>query len=320
MTVNEYLIELEEELKYLPKNKRKQLIATYRTKFNVDIDLGIPEEKITSSYKTPSEVAKEMYESEGVNYLERRKRTTKSNNIFKMILSIIGLIITCSAALILSYYMGYSVFRLFKLMFFLEGAKEIICMLLFIIPFIIVLILVYLYLVDIIILIFNFLLERFMNGLEKEYKYADFSIIDIIEEKINKKKIFKKILIASAICFVLFGFVNYFLKTYLYRSFKKVAPDKYEINEIIETDKTKLTLDIDEAKVNFIKGSNLSINIKSEFSIKSKLFLTPILSTKLSVSRIPAVSIIFNSKPSIDIIPSTVSLVVPSISDVIDTF
>ena len=54
--------------------------------------------------------------------------------------------------------------------------------------------------------------------------------------------------------------------------------------------------------------------IKSEDFIKSKLFWTPIFSTTSSVFLIPAVSIIFNKIPSRLILPSTISLVVPSIS------
>ena len=57
-----------------------------------------------------------------------------------------------------------------------------------------------------------------------------------------------------------------------------------------------------------------TIIIKSASLIKLKLFSTPIFSTISSVSRIPAVSIIFKDTPLIVIEPSTVSRVVPSIS------
>ena len=68
---------------------------------------------------------------------------------------------------------------------------------------------------------------------------------------------------------------------------------------------------------------SLSFNSSLEFSttiirlalfIKDKLFSTPIFSARLSVSLIPAVSIKDNSIPSKIILPSTISLVVPSIS------
>ncbi len=46
----------------------------------------------------------------------------------------------------------------------------------------------------------------------------------------------------------------------------------------------------------------------------SRLLLTPICSTRLSVSLIPAVSISFKGIPFRLMVPSTISLVVPSIS------
>jgi hypothetical protein len=52
----------------------------------------------------------------------------------------------------------------------------------------------------------------------------------------------------------------------------------------------------------------------------SKLFSTPIFSTISFVSRIPAVSIIFKIMPFMVIVPSTISLVVPSISVTIALF
>ena len=53
---------------------------------------------------------------------------------------------------------------------------------------------------------------------------------------------------------------------------------------------------------------------KSALGINDKLLSTPIFSTTLSVSRIPAVSIISNATPEIVIEPSTKSRVVPAIS------
>ena len=46
MTVIEYLIELEEELKFLPKSKRESTLIVYREKINNLIDLGEDEENI----------------------------------------------------------------------------------------------------------------------------------------------------------------------------------------------------------------------------------------------------------------------------------
>ena len=66
----------------------------------------------------------------------------------------------------------------------------------------------------------------------------------------------------------------------------------------------------------FVKSSLLfKIKItKSDSFIIFLLFSTPIFSTILSVSLIPAVSVIFKTIPFNFIVPSTISLVVPSIS------
>ena len=48
MTVTEYLIELEEQLKFLPKKKRASIMLVYREKINNMIDYGEDEEKITA--------------------------------------------------------------------------------------------------------------------------------------------------------------------------------------------------------------------------------------------------------------------------------
>ena len=65
-----------------------------------------------------------------------------------------------------------------------------------------------------------------------------------------------------------------------------------------------------------VNGSLLFSNriIKSDLFIIFKLFSTPIFSTILSVFLIPAVSTIFKIIPFRVIDPSTISLVVPSIS------
>lgn len=266
MTVNEYLIILEEELKYYPKKKRKVIINIYRDKFNTDIDLGIEEEKITASYPTPYEVAKEQYEKEGINYLDRRKRQTKSNDIFKSIITGIGLILTFSAALFLSFYIGYSIVRLIKLVTLLNGAKDIILTILFVIPFILFLVVIYLYLVDIFILIFEYLLEIFLIGFNKKLNPIEFSIVDYLEEKLKKEKLFRKTLIITCVCMIFFGLVNYFGHSYFYRSFTKATPNAY-VTEYSDAS-TNINLKIDEAKIKVVEAPEFKITINSEFERK----------------------------------------------------
>lgn len=267
MTVNEYLIILEDELKYYPKKKRKVIINIYREKFNTDIDLGVEEDKITAGYPTPYEVAKDLYEKEGINYLDRRKRQRKSNDIFKTIITGIGLILTFSAALFLTFYIGYSIVRLVKLVCLLNGAKDIILMLLFVIPFILFLDVVYLYLVDIFILIFEFLLEIFLVGFNKKLEPVEFSVVDFLEDKLKKQKLFRKALIATTVLLVFFGLVNYFGHSYFYRSFTKATPNAYTV-EYTDTSSLSYNFKVDEAKVKVVEADTFKIVINSEFERK----------------------------------------------------
>ena len=264
MTITEYLIQLEDELKYLPLKKRKAIINQYQYKINVDLDLGISEEDITKKLESPDKVARDIYESNGIDYLERRKRAKKGTDILVMIASIIGSLLTISAGFVLTIYLGYSIYRLVYLLVLLGDALEIILMSLFVIPLILFLLLVFIYLVDILILLFSFLLEKIMYALDKEAPIKDFSLVELIESKIKKPKIFRKTLIGISIAFIFFGFVNFFMHTYLYRSFIKATPTRYTTTFTEEVTEY-LDFSFDEAKVSFIKGDTFSIMITSEF-------------------------------------------------------
>ena len=116
MTINEFLITLEEELKYLPKKKRQVIVNIYREKINVEIDLGTDEEKIAEMFPHPSLIAKDIYEKEGIDYLSRRKKKLKSDDIFRMIVCSFALLLTFSAVIVLTGYIGYSIYKLIYLL------------------------------------------------------------------------------------------------------------------------------------------------------------------------------------------------------------
>ena len=156
MTINEFLITLEEELKYLPKKKRQVIVNIYREKINVEIDLGTAEEKIAEMFPHPSLIAKDIYEKEGIDYLSRRKKKLKSDDIFRMIVCSFALLLTFSAVIVLTGYIGYSIYKLIYLVTLMNNVKDIILMLELVICLIFTTLLIYLYLIDIFILIFNF--------------------------------------------------------------------------------------------------------------------------------------------------------------------
>lgn len=266
MTVREFLITLEEELKYLPKNKKQTILNIYLNKINNEIDYGTPEEKIIKALDDPKTIAKEIYENEGIDYLERRKRKLKSDDLFRMLISSITCIFTLSAVIFLTYLLGNSCVKYVGLLSLIDK-KEIIWMSLLIIGLIGTEIILYLYIIDIFILIFNFLLDRIIKPFGKENKLTDFSIIDFIESKLKVNKIFKKLLIGFVVVLVFGVISNIVMQTYLFRTYTQKDPVRFE--EIVNVEDfnnyTDLKLDIDEAKIYIKNGDTFNINVKSEF-------------------------------------------------------
>ena len=155
---------------------------------------------------------------------------------------------------------------------------------LFIVPFIALLLLILLYLIDILILVFSFLLEKILYVFNKKDPLQDFSLVELLENKLGKPKLFRKILIGVVVVFVLFGFVNYFMHTYLYRSFTKSEPTRYT-NIYEEEVLSNLTLDLDEAKISITKGVKFSITTVSEFPVTFKTSNDGVTST-ISTSKL----------------------------------
>lgn len=267
MTINEFLITLEEELKYLPKKKRQVIVNIYREKINVKIDLGTDEEKIAEMFPHPSLIAKDIYEKEGIDYLSRRKKKLKSDDIFRMIVCSFALLLTFSAVIVLTGYIGYSIYKLIYLVTLMNNVKDIILMLELVICLIFTTLLIYLYLIDIFILIFNFLLDNILKPFNKIFKLKDFSIIDTIEEKLSKQKLFKKLLITSLILTAFFGLTGYILQSYIYRSYNQEIPTNNK--QVIDLTKYNtldtLKLEIDEANVYVKEGTTFELKVNSEF-------------------------------------------------------
>lgn len=266
MTVREFLVTLEEELKYLPKNKRQTILNIYLNKINNEMDCGTAEEKIIQALDDPKIIAKEIYENEGIDYLERRKRKLKSDDLFRMIISSITCIFTLSAAIFLTYVLGNSCVKYISLLTLIDK-KEVIWMSLLVIGLIGTEIILYFYILDIFILIFNFLLDRILKPFNKKNKLKDFSIVDFVEEKVHITKVFKKVLITFVVILVLGIICNIVMKTYLYRTYTQQDPnrleERIEVNDFYNY--SNLKIDIDEAKVYLKKGDAFSINLKSEF-------------------------------------------------------
>ena len=267
MTIREYLIELEEELNFLPKNKRESILIIYREKINNLIDLGEDEEKIVSELPLPRDIAESQYSSEGIDYLEKRKKISKQKATTKAIFSAIIILMLVSAVVVLSWFTFGSIIRIVGLVFKVKGILEIVINSCLVLSYIVVLFLVYIYLLDLLHMIFNMLLENVLKVFNKNPSWLDNSLMDYIQMLIKKPKIFSKMLAISAGVLVMFLIIGYFTKTYFYRSFSNSKTQEYietlSLDNNVSFD--KIIIDVDSAHIIVTPGEEFKMIISSEF-------------------------------------------------------
>ena len=86
-TQKEFLQTLEEELKYLKAQETNEILKHYRDKINTELDYGTSEDKIIKNLPLPKDIAKEIYDSRGISYLEIQKKKYRQKEIGKAIIS-----------------------------------------------------------------------------------------------------------------------------------------------------------------------------------------------------------------------------------------
>lgn len=275
MTIREYLIELEEELNFLPKNKRESTLIVYREKINNLIDLGESEEKIIAELPSPREIAESQYSSEGIDYLNKRKKLTKQKATTKAIISAFVLLMLVSAVVVLSWFTFGSIIKIVGLIFKVKGILEIVINTCLVISYIAVLLLAYIYLLDLLHMIFNMLLENILIVFDKNPKFLDNSLMDYIDKLTKKPKLFGKILAVAAGCLLMFLVIGYFTKTYFYRSFGEIKTEEY-VETLTYNNSTfdKFVIDIDTANIVLSTGEEFKMIVSSEFERNNLLTLT----------------------------------------------
>ncbi len=264
MTINEYLVLLEEELKYLPKKKRKLYVNLYLNRMNTELDNGVEENKITASMPEPSELAQDIYKQEEIDYDKRKKQQDKTQAIFTMLLNVLIFILTVSGFIILSIYLVYSSIKLIQLII-LVSSKEKLLISLLDITIIIFYLTLLIYLFDLVVLIIESSIEKIALGFNKEIHLKDFSLVYLINKLFKKEHVMRTIFIVEGILLLTFGITNVACKTYVYRAFYKEAPTAY--TKVIEEEYIYKTInvDVDEARINFILGENFKVEVFSEF-------------------------------------------------------
>ena len=105
-TAIEYLQALEEELKYLPQKEVRNVLKVYQEKINNALDYGDPIEKILKDLPAPKDIAKGIYDSKKVNYLDRRQREYRRKELVN---SLTSLLLAVIVTLVFVGIVGYLV-------------------------------------------------------------------------------------------------------------------------------------------------------------------------------------------------------------------
>lgn len=267
-TAIEYLQALEEELKYLPAKETHKIIQIYQEKINNALDYGEKIEKILKDLPTPSEVAKGIYDSKKVNYLDKRQREYRRR---EMINGMTSLVLSIIVALIFLGIIGYLSIVSFNMLEIIPkfSSQDKLIMSGFVIFYFITMFLVIIYLLDLGIMIFMFLVTKFLQlfeNLKLDYeRLQSFSISGLVEKYTKKKNFLGKVLLGIVVVMVVFGATSVVSDGYLNRSFSdKVS---LENEEIVELDKnvSKIVLENTNAKVVIQKGDVFRIIKHSEF-------------------------------------------------------
>ena len=273
-TTIEYLQALEDELKYLPKKEVRRVVQIYQDKINNAIDGGEKIEKVLKDLPHPSDVAKGIYDSKKVNYLDKKKREFRQKELLEGLSSLVLSILVILIFVGIIGYIGIMTFRMFEIIPKFSSQDKII-MSGFVIMYFMAMIIILIYLVDLALLITNFLLSKFFYLFpklkEKFEKVEEFTISGTLEKVTKKKYFLGKILLVFGILALLFGVTSLVGKGYLYRSFMDIPNEKNEEVLDISNEIEEITLETTKAQVLLKKGENFQIIKTSEFDRNFRL-------------------------------------------------
>lgn len=265
-SLKEFLLELAEELRYLPTKEVNEILKHYRDKVNNETDYGANEEQVVASFKSPKIIAKEIYDRHGENYLKKRIQKSKVKNLFDVFISgvMIVLVLICSLGIFIS--LGKLMINVLTLLFssvsFNNVIDKIISFLCVLTYFIFMLILC-IFIVDLLYILISSLLrsifKKFERTKNKKFKFLDFTISGSLNKILKKDKFIFKFFAIIACCFVVFYGTSYFTKGYAYRSIKDVNLKKEE-----------WTIDTSFDSI-LIKGNNSYIIVRTSSDVEKPI-------------------------------------------------
>lgn len=252
-----------DELRYLPPKQVNEVLKHYRDKIDVEIDYGVPEEKVIDGMASPKEIAENIYKMHGINYLDRRKKSVKFKNICFSIIS--GILML--ACLMLFIVGSIFVFRIIGNMVFLiihsfsfDSVLDIILTSVAIAGYMIVMVIAYIYVLDLFMILMSELLSKILNAFDKTrgkvYPFMEFTFTNYFNKITKKPKFLLRVLGGCAVVFIIFGISSYATKGYFYRSINDVTIKK----EIVEIDKPFNKININANELNVVVKENASLD------------------------------------------------------------
>lgn len=274
-TQKEFLEALEEELRFLKGQEINEILKHYRDKIGTEIDYGTLEEKVIKNLPEPKDIAKEIYKSRGISYLEIQKKKYRQKEITKAVISGIVIALMTILFVVLTIYVGYtstSILSLLGHIFTFRSVLDIIITLLIVILLELSIVVLYLFLIDLFYIIISSFLVNILKAIKKaykpHYKFQDFTINGFLKSKVRGKNILLILLISFIGSVILLSGVSVVSNGYVYRSMSKSPSiENAEVQEfdhkvkdiIIKGDSANIEFNID----NTISG--VKVEYREEF-------------------------------------------------------
>lgn len=285
-TQEEYLLALAEALKYMNPKDATKVLQYYQTRITNAIEYGEKEADVIRNLPDIETVAKETYESHGVNYLEMRKKLLKRRQIFNNIIGIILSFFILIGFFVIMYFLVQSIANMFGLMFnaFKTGSgvdKYItpVAVLLYILCIVLLVV----YVVD----LFIILLSNFLGPIiklkdeTKHRKIFTFTITGFIEEKCKHQKVQIKLLVSFIVLLLICVGVSYSTNGYFKNSLND-TPSKsttYTVGEDITT----INVNGYNGNIYFKKAEDDKFIVEHQYEFVHNLDLT-ISNNKLNIN------------------------------------
>lgn len=276
MNLSEYIQNLDEELKFLPKKERLQTVGVYQTRINNYLDEGMSEDKILKSLPDYKEIAKEAYDSKGINYLERRERVVKSKQIADSIISGILILIITTAFFTITYFSVRHIISLFPLIKAFTSLKvmDAIFMVTYSVIYIIVVMMLLCFLLDLCWLLDGFMIAKFLKPFNKDFYQFNLSswfITSAIDKAFKKKNVMLKAVFITIGILAIIAASSYFSKSYMYYAIKNTVDEERIVYDLADVD--DIVFNYQEATVNIVKSedNSLRLSIKSIFDHNSRI-------------------------------------------------